>query len=251
MKVLRAILAEDEPVLRADLKRVLASVWPDLDICAETEDGIETAHAIEQHAPDVVFLDIEMPGMNGLEVARYASGRCHVVFVTAYGSYAVAAFEQGAVDYVMKPITAERLAVSVERLRHKLAESPANLDRLLTALEAARAPTREYLRWITVEQGEELRLITLDSVCYFQSDNKYTRVVRSESESLVRWPIRELIDELDPKLFWQIHRGTVVNVNAVSGVTRDLQGNLRVKLASRRETLPVSRPYVHRFHLVS
>jgi DNA-binding LytR/AlgR family response regulator len=251
MKTIRAIVAEDEPVLRAELRRVLAGVWPDLVVCAETEDGIETAHAIEQYGPDVVFLDVEMPGMNGLEVARYASGRCHVVFVTAYDSYAVAAFEQGAVDYVMKPIGADRLALTVDRLRQKLAESPANLDRLLTELEAARAPTREYLRWITVEHGEELRLITLDSVCYFQSDNKYTRVVRPESESLVRWPIRDLIDELDPKVFWQIHRSTVVNVNAVSGVTRDIQGNMRVKLASRRETLPVSRPYLHRFRPLS
>jgi len=251
MKTVRAIIAEDEPVLRDDLRRALASAWPELVICADTEDGIETAHAIEQYAPDIVFLDIEMPGMNGLEVARYASGRCHVVFVTAYGSYAVAAFEQGAVDYVMKPITADRLALTVVRLRQKMAESPANLDQLLTALEEARKPTREYLRWITVEHGEDLRLITLDSVCYFQSDNKYTRVVRSESESLVRWPIRDLVDELDPGVFWQIHRSTVVNVNAVAGVTRDIKGNLRVKLASRRETLPVSQPYVHRFKLVS
>jgi DNA-binding LytR/AlgR family response regulator len=151
----------------------------------------------------------------------------------------------------MKPITAERLALTVDRLREKMADSPANLDQLITALEHARKPTREYLRWITVEHGEELRLITLESVCYFQSDNKYTRVVRSESESLVRWPIRELIDELDPKVFWQIHRGTVVNVDAVAGVARDIKGNLRVKLASRRETLPVSQPYVHRFRLLS
>ena len=245
MRVLKAVIAEDEPVLRQELKEALAKLWPELLICAEAEDGIEAAHALEAHAPDILFLDIQMPGMNGLDVARQASGRCHVAFVTAYDSYAVAAFEQGAVDYVMKPFSPARLATTVSRLRQKVESAPANLDGLLMAL--AMGGGKEYLRWITVSHGNDMRLITIDEICYFQAADKYTRVVTSEQESLIRRPIRELVDELDPNTFWQIHRGTLVNVNAIAGMTRDMGGHLRVKLKQRKETLPVSEPYVHRF----
>jgi len=245
VRSLKAVIAEDEPVLRQELKETLAKLWPELVICAEAEDGIEAAHALEEHGPDILFLDIQMPGMNGLEVARQASGRCHVAFVTAYDKYAVAAFEEGAVDYVMKPFSPARLATTVARLRKKIESVPANLDGLLQQL--AKSGGREYLRWITVSQGSDLRLITIEEICYFQAADKYTRVVTAEMESLIRRPIKELVDELDPSAFWQIHRGTLVNVNAIAGMTRDMGGHLRVKLKQRKETLPVSDPYVHRF----
>jgi len=247
MRQCKAVIAEDEPVLRTELKEMLAKLWPELVICAEAEDGIQALHALETHAPEILFLDIQMPGMSGLEVARKASGKCHVAFVTAFDKYAVAAFEEGAVDYVMKPFSPARLATTVARLKEKLNSTPANLDGLLKALAAAKENGKEYLRWITASQGDDLRLITVEEICYFQADNKYTLVVTAEQESLIRRPIKELIDELDPNMFWQVHRGTLVNVNAIAGVTRDIGGHLRVKLKQRKETLPVSDPYVHKF----
>ena len=247
MGALRAVIAEDEPVLRGELRDTLARIWPELVVCAEAEDGFEALRALTEHSPDVLFLDIQMPGMSGLEVAKQASGKCHIAFVTAYDQYAVAAFEQGAVDYVMKPFSAARLATTVARLKEKVARVPANLDGLLRTLaDAAKAP-REYLRWITASQGNDLRLITVEEICYFEADNKYTLVVTAQQESLIRRPIKELIDELDPQMFWQIHRGTVVNVNAVAGVTRDMSGHLRVKLKERKEVLAVSESYRHLF----
>jgi DNA-binding LytR/AlgR family response regulator len=241
-----AVVAEDEPLLRQELRETLSSLWPELVICAEAVDGFEAARALEAHSPDILFLDIQMPGMSGLDVARQASGRAHVVFVTAYDQYAVSAFEEGAVDYVMKPFSSGRLATTVARLKQKAGTAPANLEGLLRALGGGRE-AREYLRWITVSHGDELLFITAEEICYFQADNKYTRVVTPERESLVRRPVKELIDELDPRNFWQIHRGTVVNVNAIAGVTRDMSGHLRVKLKRRKETLAVSESYLHLF----
>jgi DNA-binding LytR/AlgR family response regulator len=247
MSVLKAVIAEDEAVLRRELKDTLATVWPELVVCAEAEDGIEAMHAMSAHTPDVLFLDIQMPGMDGLEVAQQASGKCHVVFVTAYDKYAVAAFEQGAVDYVMKPFSAARLATTVARLKAKVASAPANLDGILSALAAKLEENKEYLRWITASQGQNLRLITVDEICYFQADNKYTLVVTADTQTLIRRPIKELVDEVDPKMFWQIHRSTLVNVSAIAGVNRDFKGHLHVRLKQRKETLPVSESYVHLF----
>jgi DNA-binding LytR/AlgR family response regulator len=242
-----AIIAEDEPVLRIELREMLGKLWPELDIVAEAGDGIEALHALHAHAPRVLFLDIQMPGLSGLEVAKQASGRCHVAFVTAYDKYAVTAFEQGAIDYVMKPFSPARLATTVTRLKDKLANAPANLDNLLTTLAEAAGARKEYLRWITASQGNDLRLITVDEIVYFQADNKYTLVVTPDQESLIRRSIKELIDELDPQTFWQIHRGTLVNVNSIAGLHRDVGGRLRVKLKQRNETLAVSEPYYHLF----
>jgi len=243
VRTLKAVIAEDEPVLRGELRDMLAKLWPELEICAEAEDGIGALREISAHSPEVLFLDIQMPGLSGLEVAKHASGRCHVAFVTAYDKYAVAAFEQGAVDYVMKPFSAARLATTVERLKAKAAGAPASLDGLIRSLAEAAGARKEYLRWITASQGAELRLITVEEIVYFQADNKYTLVVTPEKESLIRRPIKELIDELDPQVFWQIHRGTLVNVSAIAGVQRDIGGHLRVKLKQRKETLAVSEPY--------
>jgi DNA-binding LytR/AlgR family response regulator len=242
----KAVIAEDEPLLRAELRETLAKLWPELAICAEAEDGVEALHAIELHAPDVLFLDIQMPAMSGLEVARHAGNRCHIVFVTAYDKYAVTAFEQGAVDYVMKPFTPARLATTIGRLKDKMGTTPANLERLLQTL-LDRNATREYLRWVTASQGQELRLITVEEICYFQADNKYTLVVTPTAQALINKPIKELIDELDPETFLQIHRGTVVNVNAVAAVHRDRHGRMSIQLKQRPESLQVSASFAHLF----
>jgi DNA-binding LytR/AlgR family response regulator len=242
-----AIIAEDEPVLRAQLRELLGTVWPELNVLAAAEDGFQAIKALQRHTPDVLFLDIQMPGLTGLEIARQASNRHHVVFVTAYSQYAVAAFEEGAVDYVMKPLSAERLAAACARVKSRLNAAPANLENLLGVLARMSAPKHSHLRWINASMGTDVKLITVDEVCYFQSDTKYTRVVTTGGESLIRKSLKELLEELDPNLFWQIHRSTIVNVNAISTVSRDLAGRLIVKLKARKEALQVSQPYSHLF----
>lgn len=243
----RAVLAEDEANLREELRETLAAEWPGLEI-VEAGDGEQALRALDQHAPDVMFLDIQMPGLTGLEVARRASGRCHVVFVTAYDSYAVSAFDQGAVDYVMKPLSAPRIAQAVQRLRERLATRPAHLEGLLEQLAGRlEGKRRDYLRWVTASQGGETRLITVEEVHYFRSDSKYTVVATAGEESLIRIPIRELAEKLDPAVFWQVHRGTLVNVNCIAGVARDFRGHLVLRLKQRSETLAVSDSYAHLF----
>ena len=243
----RAIIAEDEEVLREQLREQLSSLWPELRIVAETEDGIAALHALEDETPDILFLDIQMPELSGLEVARQASGRCHVVFVTAYDKYAIAAFEEGAVDYVLKPFSPARLATTVVRLKQHMGAVPARLESLLQKLAEGLNANRGHLRWITAWLGNDVRLITVEEIAYFRADNKYTVVVTADAETLIRKSIKELADELDPDLFWQIHRSTLVNVGAIAGVHRDFRGRLRVRLKDRKETLAVSEPYVHRF----
>ena len=240
----RAIIAEDEPLLREELAELLASLWPELEIVAQAADGIEALHALDSAAPDVLFLDIQMPGLTGLEVARQASGRCHVVFVTAYDQHTLAAFEQGAADYVLKPANTGRLATTVARLKERIGREAPSLEGLLQKLGAG---NRGFLRWINASHGQAVRVITVDDVCYFQADSKYTRVVTASEESLIRKPIKELSDELDPACFWQIHRSTIVNVHAVAGVVRDLRGRTQVRLRRRDELLSVSDAYVHLF----
>ena len=242
-----AVLAEDEPVLRAQLKELLGAAWPELVVVDEAEDGFQAMRALEEHEPDVLFLDIQMPGLTGLEVAKQASGRCHVVFVTAHDEYAVAAFEEGAVDYLMKPLDAARLTTACARLKKRLSAAPPDLQRLLDSLANRSPRARTHLRWINASSGAEVKLITVDEICYFQSDTKYTRAVTPNSESLIRKSLKELLEELDPDLFWQIHRSTLVNVNAIAGVSRDFAGRLFVKLKTRKETLPVSQPFAHLF----
>jgi DNA-binding LytR/AlgR family response regulator len=242
-----AIIAEDEPILRQELRQELSTLWPELEVRAEAADGAEALHAIQETSPDIAFLDVEMPGMTGVEVAQAVNGRCHVVFVTAYDKYAVAAFEQQAADYILKPYSRERLATAVTRLRERVQGVPAKLDGILETL-ARQAPAQtSYLRWITASQGQKVRFVTVDKVCYFQADNKYTMVMTADSELLIRRPIKELHDSLDPQTFWQIHRSTLVNVNEIADVTRDLHGHLRVQLKSRKESLAVSEPYNHLF----
>jgi DNA-binding LytR/AlgR family response regulator len=242
-----AVIAEDEPVLCAQLKELLGDVWPALAIVAAAGDGLQAVQVLKQHDPDVLFLDIQMPGLSGLEVARHASGRQHVVFLTAYDQYAVAAFDEGAVDYLMKPVTAGRLATACERVQARLSSAPSNLDGLLDALARRAAQKSPYLRWINASLGAEVKLITVDEVCYFQSDTKYTRVVTGDGESLIRKSLKDLSNELDPAQFWQIHRSTIVNANTIAGVSRELSGRFVVKLKNRKETLSVSQQFTHRF----
>jgi DNA-binding LytR/AlgR family response regulator len=244
----RAVIAEDEANLREQLRETLATVWPELEICAEAQDGVNALRALERHSPDMIFLDIEMPGLNGIEVAKRASGRCHVVFVTAYDSYAVTAFEQGAVDYVMKPLTGARIAHSVERLRERLSSRPPDIVGLLEKIAGRLDDKRpEYLRWVAASEGSETRLVTVDEIIYFRSDNKYTTVATAEKEMLIRVGIKDLAEQLDPAAFWQIHRGTIVNVGYIAGVTRDFRGRMALRLKKRNETLPVSDSYSHLF----
>ena len=241
-----ALIAEDEAVLRDELRSHLATLWPALQIVGEAGNGLEALQLLDRLAPDLVFLDIQMPGLTGLEVARQVGHRCHVVFVTAYDAHAVAAFEQGAIDYVLKPYAVERLALAVHRLRQRVGSSPAPLDRLLRELSGV-APSRKHLRWINASQGQDVALITVDEVLYFQADTKYTRVVTADGEALIRTSLKELQEELDPACFWMIHRSTIVNANAIAGVTRDFRGRIVVKLKSRSEKLTVSEAHEHLF----
>ena len=243
----RAIIAEDESVLRSGMKRLLTAVWPELDIVATAADGLQAMALLEQHLPDVLFLDIQMPGCSGLEVAKAASGRCHVVFATGYDQHAVAAFEHGAVDYVMKPINAARLSVACNRVRARLATVPANIDVLVTQLTEAVGHRRAYLRWINVESGPNVRLVTVEEICYFRADTKYTRLVTADRESLIRMSLKELLDVLDPAEFWQVHRSTIVNVSAVAEVSRDSRGYPVLHLKNRSEPIQVSQPFAHLF----
>jgi len=244
----RAVIAEDEANLREELREALGSVWPELEICAEAADGVQALRALDKCSPDAIFLDIEMPGLTGLEVARHASGRCHVVFVTAYDNYAVSAFEQGAVDYVMKPLSTARVAQAAGRLRERLSSTPPDIVSLLERIAGRLdGKKREYLRWVNASEGNETRLVTTDDIVYFRSDNKYTIVATPEKEALVRITIRELGEQLDPSVFWQIHRGTLVNVSYIAGVTRDMRGRMALRLKRRPELLVVSDSYAHRF----
>ena len=245
MSAPNAIIAEDEPLLRDELRSALAALWPELVVSAVAPDGIAANRALDELAPDIAFLDVEMPGMTGLEVARRASGRCHVVFVTAYDRYAIAAFEHGAIDYVLKPFAMARLAETVARLKERVRHAPAKLDGILADLLAKPAAGREYLRWVAASRGQETDLITVDEVCYFKAEHKYTVVMTADGEALIRKTIKELADELDPAVFWQIHRATLVNVNAIAGVSRDFRGHLQVRLRQRKETLPVSETYAY------
>lgn len=249
-----ALIADDEPLLRAGLAAALAEAWPELEVVAQASNGAEAVQLAREHRPAIAFLDIEMPRMNGLEAARElrAMGRAgegapHVVFVTAYDRYAVEAFERGAVDYVLKPAQPQRLAETAQRLRARPAEAPPRLDALIEELARRIAPGSGSLQWLQASLGGTLRLINVDDVLYFQSDTKYTRVVTRESEALVKKTLRELAAELDARHFWQVHRGTIVNIRAIASVASDETGRREIRLRERPETLEVSRTFAHLF----
>lgn len=237
--------------MREQLRARLSEVWPELQILAEAKNGEEAVAAVHEHEPDLAFLDIRMPGMTGIEAAQQIGDACHVVFITAYNEYAVDAFEHGAVDYVLKPAEAERLAITVGRLKKRIGSKPSDLGALLTQLSAkldtAGTQPRGHLQWIQASVGQQLRLIPTAEVLFFRSDEKYTRVQTESFEALIRKPIKELTDELDPEQFWQIHRATIVNAKAIAGVTRDFRGRQLVLVKGHPEKLEVSRNYTHLF----
>jgi len=240
-----ALIAEDEPLLAAEIREELVRLWPELMICAMVHDGHEALREIERHQPQILFLDVKMPGLTGIEVARVMGTRAHVVFITAFDQYAVQAFEEGAVDYLLKPLDPARLARALRRVKERLAQPPADMSRLLEQLQ--RGPTSDRLRWITVLRGPDIHLITVEDICYFRADNKYIAVLTAESESLITTPLKELVERLDPATFWQIHRGVIVNINAVKSVRRALGGHLELRLKQRPETLRVSEANAHLF----
>ena len=245
-----AIIADDEDLPRAELARMLAAAWPALQVLAECEHGPAAVQAIETLRPDVAFLDIRMPGASGLEVARAASGRCHIVFTTAYDGHAVEAFETGAADYLLKPVNGQRLAQTVARLQDRLAARGAapDLEALLAQLRQ-RLPAAEgaRLRWISASVGDTIKMFGIDEVLFFQSDEKYTRVVTATGEAHVRKPLKEIAAGLDPEAFWQVHRGVIVRAAAVARAQRDDAGRVTLHLKQHPETLAVSQAYAWRF----
>ncbi|MFO1251250.1 MAG: LytTR family DNA-binding domain-containing protein [Inhella sp.] len=262
---IRAILADDERLMREQLRARLAEVWPELEIVAEAKNGLEAVELTKQHKPDLCLLDIRMPGLTGVEAAKQIAQLeetddwriPEIVFITAYDQYAVEAFEQGVADYVLKPAERERLQLTAERIKKRLAardsdeaEAPAQpIQQLLHSLSAKLQPggVPRYLEWIQATVGQEIRMIPVAEVLFFISDEKYTRVQTEQIEALIRKPIKELVDELDPHLFWQIHRSTLVNVKAITGIGRDFRGRQLVSVKGVNEKLEVSRSYTHLF----
>lgn len=240
-----ALIVEDEPLLAAELQEELGHLWPELTLLDPVHDGLAALREIEAHRPDVLFLDVQMPGLTGIEIARIAGSRSHVVFITAFDHYAVHAFEQGAVDYLLKPLDTARLAQALGRVRARLRQAPADLGHLLEQIQ--RGGSTDRLQWITVLQGRDIQFISVDDVCYFRADNKYIAVVTASGEALITTPLKELVERLDPTVFWQVHRGVVVNMHAVHSVRRSITGQLDLKLKHRPETLRVSTGHSHLF----
>lgn len=252
MTTITALIAEDEKPLRDALRAMLGIAWPELEVVAECEDGIAAMEAIAAHRPDVCFLDIRMPGVTGLDVARAAvAAKSHVVFTTAYDEYAVRAFEMGAADYLLKPLQPERLARTVGRVRERVLANAARSDEAVErvdALEQALKPAgTRLIRWISASVGDSVRMLGIDEVVYFQAQDKYVRVVAVDGEAIIRMPIKDILAGLDPDEFWQVHRGTVVRVSAIDRLRRDDLGKSMLSLRGREDTLPVSAAFLHRF----
>jgi DNA-binding LytR/AlgR family response regulator len=246
-----AVVADDERLMREQIIGRLKEAWPELAIVGEATNGTEAIALVQSEEPDIVFLDIRMPGMNGIEAARALAGKVHVVFVTAHDEYAVTAFEHGAVDYVLKPPEAKRVALTCQRLRERLKQAPDPMTDLLAQLSqrlgAGGVKPREYMRWVQASVGANIRMIPTADILFFRAEDKYTRVQTQSFEALIRKPIKELIDELDPDEFWQIHRATVVRVDAVLQVSRDFRGHQIVQVKGSDEKLEVSRSFNHLF----
>ncbi len=241
----RVLIAEDEALLATEIREELLRQWPEAQVVAMARDGHEALRLVEQLSPEVCFLDVQMPGLSGLEVAQLIGRRAHVVFITAHERYAVQAFDEGAVGYLLKPLDPVRMAKTLLRLKERLSQPPADLAGLAT--RAAGTLAVEPLRWITVQRGRELQLITVDDVAYFRADHKYVAVVTADTEALISLPLKELIQRLDGEHFWQVHRSTIVNAHAIKSVSRTLSGKLGITLKNRPETLEVSPAYAHRF----
>jgi len=246
-----AVIADDERLMREQIIDRLKEAWPELQIVGEASNGNEAIAIVQSEEPDIVFLDIRMPGMDGIQAARALAGRVHVVFVTAHDEYAISAFEHGAIDYLLKPPEPQRVALTCERLRARLNQEPDPMNDLLAQLShrlgAGGLKPREYMRWVQASVGANIRMIPTSDILFFRAEDKYTRVQTERFEALIRKPIKELIDELDPDEFWQIHRSTVVRVDAVEQVSRDFRGRQIVHVKGSEEKLEVSRTFNHLF----
>lgn len=241
----RVLIAEDEALLAAEIREELLRQWPEAQVVGIARDGHEALRLVEQLAPQVCFLDVQMPGLSGLEVAQLTGRRAHIVFITAHERYALQAFDEGAVGYLLKPLDPVRMARTLLRLKERLTQPPADLAGL--AARASAPASAEPLRWITVQRGRELQLITVEDVIYFRADHKYVAVVTADTEALISLPLKELVARLDGEHFWQVHRSTIVNARAIKSVSRSLSGKLGIALKDRPETLEVSPSYAHRF----
>lgn len=246
---MKALIADDEPLLARHLAARLGKLWPGLDIVGVAANGVEALEMIEALKPQVAFLDIRMPGLSGLEVAQRltpaARAACRIVFVTAYDEFAVQAFEREAVDYLLKPVADDRLALAVDRLRRVPAAAPS--EDLMQRLQALLPKSAAHLAWVRASVGSEVRLVAVDEVCYFQAADKYTAVFTRDAELLIRTPIKELAEQLDPDRFWQVHRGTLVNLRQVISARHDALGRVSLALRDRPEAVAVSRGYAHLF----
>ena len=246
-----AVVADDERLMRDQLVAALKTAWPELEIAGEAANGLEAVAMVRSLEPDIVFLDIRMPELDGIQAAQALAGAAHIVFVTAHDQFAIDAFRQGAVDYLLKPVEAERVALTCQRLRERLQHAPEPMDALLSQLAqrlgSTAAKRREYMRWVQASVGANLRVIPTTDVLFFRAEDKYVRVQTPKFEALIRKPIKELIDELDPDEFWQIHRAVVVRVDAIEQVSRNFRGNHVVHLKGSAEKLEVSRSFNHLF----
>ena len=249
----RALVADDERLMREQLIGRLAQAWPELQIVAQATNGLEAVRLAIETQPDIAFLDIRMPGLTGVEVAAQLDESIRIVFVTAYDEYAVAAFERGAVDYLLKPVEPERLTRTVARLRQSVQSpveaAPDGIDwsELLQKLGGVMRPASSYLRWIQASVGDRIEMIAVEDILFFQAADKYTRVVQGGGEALIRKPVYELVTELDPARFWQIHRASIVNASAIRDLIRDERGRLQIRLRGSDEKLEVSRTHAYRF----
>ena len=253
---MKAVIADDEPLLAKHLKARLAALWPQLEIAGVAANGIEARDMIEDLRPDIAFLDIRMPGLTGLELVQVLSPEarraCRVVFVTAYDEFAVQAFEREAVDYLLKPVADDRLKAAIERLQRAAsapagAQSDAQSNDLLQRLQALLPKPAEHLRWVRASVGNDVRLVATDEICYFQATDKYTAVFTPDAELLIRTSIKELLEQLDPEQFWQVHRATLVNVKQIVSAHHDALGRVSLKLRDRKEAVAVSRGHAHLF----
>jgi DNA-binding LytR/AlgR family response regulator len=247
MKRPGALLVDDEPQLVAYLRNALAACWPELEIVGEAPDGQAAIDLFDARRPDIAFLDIQIPGPSGLDVAKHIASRAHLVFVTAYEQYAIAAFERAAVDYLLKPVDEKRLSATVTRLKARLVEAPPDMAALLDTLaeRLARPPT--YLQWLQVQQRQDTVLVPVEEVDFFQASEKYTLAITRDQEWVLRTPLRELEGQLDPERFWRIHRNAVIRVGAIARISRDERNQVVVHFRNQDRKVGVSRAYAHRF----
>ncbi len=250
MKLFKAIIADDEAALRDSLKRKLSVLWPELVICGEAGDGLAALKLGKTFLPDIAFLDIKMPGLSGIEVAKKLPENCLPVFITAHDEFALRAFEAGAIDYILKPVTDDRLEMTLIRLKKRvsgLSSTPQNIYEILEKFTFTTHKSHMHLQWIKVQHKDCIRLISVSEVLYFKAADKYTIVKTSGEEFLIKKTIKELVAELSPDQFWQIHRATLVNITNIHKITRSLTGGFELQLKDLQEILTVSRSYSHIF----